>query len=100
MTKDQAIIFVIFYTIAFIILFKYYRYYQIRKKMIKIKCKVTDKTYRTGYEKNTYIYYYEYTYKNEIYNESDSLRFKILFNPNIKDELNIYINPKKPRKYI
>lgn len=100
MTKDQAIIFVIFYTIAIIVLFKYYKYYMMKKKMVFIKCIVTDKTYRTGYEKNTYIYYYEYTYKNETYNESDTIRFKFLFNPNIKDELGIYINRRKPNQAI
>ena len=100
MTKDQAIVFVICFSAAIILLLKYYKYYQLKKKMILIKCKVTDKTYRTGYDKNTYIFYYDYEYKNEIYKESDSIRFKLLFNPNIKDELNIYINPKKPEQAI
>ena len=100
MTKDQTIIFVICFTASFILLFKYYKYYQLKRKMILIKCKVTDKTYRTGYDKNTYIFYYDYEYKNEIYKESDAIRFKLLFNPNIKDQLNIYINPKKPEQAI
>ena len=100
MDQQEAIMFVLFFTIAVIILIKYYNYYKSKKNMILIKCLVTDKTYRTGYEKNTYIYYYEYQYKDETYTDSDSTRFKVLFNPNIKDELNIYINPKKPEKNI
>ena len=100
MTKDQTLFFIISFSISLILLFKYFNYYKAKKKMKLIKCRVTDKTYRTGYEKNTYIYYYEYIHNKEIYSDSDAIRFKILFDPNINDELYIYISNNNPNKTI
>ena len=95
--NDKAIIITICLSIACILLYKLYLYNLKKKNMILIRCRVTDTTYRTGYAKNTYIYYYLYTHNNEEYNTNDTTRFKLpLFNPKINDELNLYINPENP----
>ena len=99
--QDKAIIMTICFSIACILIYKLYGYFKKKKGMINIRCRVTDTTYRTGYAKNTYIYYYIYTYNGEEYTTNDTTRFKLpFFNPKINDEFAISIDPNKPNNNI
>ena len=101
MSNEETILFVIFFSIAFILIYKYIRLYLKRKKMIKINAIVTDVIKRTTYQKNMYVYYYKYKFKGEEYNTSDNTRVKILgFNPKINDTYEMFINTKKPSECI
>ena len=101
MHNEETILFVIFFSIAFILIYKYIRLYLKRKKMIKINAIVTDVIKRTTYQKNMYVYYYKYKFKGEEYNTSDNTRVKILgFNPKINDTYEMFINTKKPSECI
>ena len=101
MHNEETILFVIFFSIAFILIYKYIRLYLKRKNMIKINAIVTDVIKRTTYQKNMYVYYYKYKFKGEEYNTSDNTRVKILgFNPKINDTYEMFINTKKPSECI
>ena len=101
MHNEETILFIIFFSIAFILIYKYIRLYLKRKKMIKINAIVTDVIKRTTYQKNMYVYYYKYKFKGEEYNTSDNTRVKILgFNPKINDTYEMFINTKKPSECI
>lgn len=101
MSNEETILFVIFFSIAFILIYKYIRLYLKKKHMIKINATVTDVIKRTTYQKNMYVYFYKYKFKGEEYNTSDNTRHKILgFNPKINDTYEIFINTKKPSECI
>ena len=101
MSNEETILFVIFFSIAFILIYKYIRLYLKKKHMIKINATVTDVIKRTTYQKNMYVYFYKYKFKDEEYNTSDNTRYKILgFNPKINDTYEIFINTKKPSECI
>ena len=101
MSNEETILFVIFFSIAFILIYKYIRLDLKRKKMIKINAIVTDVIRKTTYQKNMYVYYYKYKFKGEEYNTSDNTRVKILgFNPKINDTYEMFINTKKPSECI
>ena len=101
MSNEEKILFVIFFSIAFILIYKYIRLYLKKKHMIKINATVTDVIKRTTYQKNMYVYFYKYKFKDEEYNTSDNTRYKILgFNPKINDTYEIFINTKKPSECI
>ena len=101
MHNEETILFVIFFSIAFILIYKYIRLYLKKKHMIKINATVTDVIKRTTYQKNMYVYFYKYKFKDEEYNTSDNTRYKILgFNPKINDTYEIFINTKKPSECI
>lgn len=65
MAKNDALMFVIFLSIAGICFYKWILIHVKMKNMIIIKCKCTDIITRTMYHKNIYEYYYVYEYKNE-----------------------------------
>ncbi len=97
MSKDETMAFVLLWSTAIILLYKWYQIYKKQRSYKKITCKVTDYTLRTTYHKNQHIYYYSYTYNKEEYTTSDTIRFKLFFfHPKIKDILTIYIDPKNP----
>ena len=101
MSNEEMILFVIFFSIAFILIYKYIRLYLKKKHMIKINATVTDVIKRTTYQKNMYVYFYKYKFKGEEYNTSDNTRYKILgFNPKINDTYKMFINTKKPSECI
>ena len=101
MSNEETILFVIFFSIAFILIYKYIRLYLKKKHMIKINATVTDVIKKTTYQKNMYVYFYKYKFKGEEYNTSDNTRVKILgFNPKINDTYEIFINTKKPSECI
>ena len=101
MSNEETILFVIFFSIAFILIYKYIRLYLKKKHMIKINATVTDVIKRTTYQKNMYVYFYKYKFKGEEYSTSDNTRYKILgFNPKINDTYEIFINTKKPSECI
>lgn len=101
MSNEETILFVIFFSIAFILIYKYIRLYLKKKHMIKINATVTDVIKRTTYQKNMYVYFYKYKFKDEEYNTSDNTRYKILgFNPKINDTYEMFINTKKPSECI
>ena len=97
MSSDQTIIFVICYSIAIILIYKFISFKTKTKNMEQIDATCTDTTLKTTYQKNIRMYYYTYTYKNEEYKTVDKTRFVIPgFNPKIKKIFKIYINPKNP----
>ena len=97
MSSDQTIIFVICYSIAIILIYKFINFKTKTKNMEQIDATCTDTTLRTTYQKNIRMYYYTYTYKDEEYKTADKTRFVIPgFNPQIKKIFKIYINPKNP----
>ena len=101
MSNEETILFVIFFSIAFILIYKYIRLYLKKKHMIKINATVTDVIKKTTYQKNMYVYFYKYKFKGEEYNTSDNTRYKILgFNPKINDTYEMFINTKKPSECI
>lgn len=101
MSNEETILFVIFFSIAFILIYKYIRLYLKKRHMIKINATVTDVIKRTTYQKNMYVYFYKYKFKGEEYNTSDNTRYKILgFNPKINDTYEMFINTKKPSECI
>lgn len=101
MSNEETILFVIFFSIAFILIYKYIRLYLKKRHMIKINATVTDVIKKTTYQKNMYVYFYKYKFKGEEYNTSDNTRVKILgFNPKINDTYEIFINTKKPSECI
>ena len=101
MSNEETILFVIFFSIAFILIYKYIRLYLKKRHMIKINATVTDVIKKTTYQKNMYVYFYKYKFKGEEYNTSDNTRYKILgFNPKINDTYEMFINTKKPSECI
>lgn len=101
MSNEETILFVIFFSIAFILIYKYIRLYLKKRHMIKINATVTDVIKKTTYQKNMYVYFYKYKFKGEEYNTSDNTRVKILgFNPKINDTYEMFINTKKPSECI
>lgn len=95
------IVFVVCFSIACILLYKLYGYYLRKKKMISIKGICTNSTYKTGYSKNSYIYYYSYTIDDKEYETNDTTRFKhLFFNVKIKDEVNMFVNPDDSKDII
>ena len=63
MAKNDALIFLIFLSIAGISFYKWILIHIKMKNMELIKCKCTDIITRTTYHKNIYEYYYVYKYK-------------------------------------
>ena len=101
MSNEQTIIFVICFSIAIILFYKFIKFKNKTKNMELIDATCTDTTLRTTYQKNIRMYYYTYTYKDEEYKTADKTRFQIPgFNPQIKKTFKIYINPKNPNNCI
>lgn len=101
MSNEETILFVIFWAIAFILIYKYIKLYLKKIHMKKTNATVTDVIKRTTYQKNMYVYFYKYKFKGEEYSISDNTRYKILgFNPKINDTYEIFINTKKPSECI
>lgn len=101
MKNEDILLFVVFFSIAFILIIKFLKVYLKKKHFIKTEAVVTDITKKTTYQKNIYIYYYEYQYNKKKYTTNDQTKYKILgFNPQIKDVYNIYINIKNPNDCI
>lgn len=100
MAKDISIIFVIFFSISGICLYKWIAIYSKVKYMNLIKCHVTDIINRTTYQKNIYDYHYTYKIKNEEYGTSDRLKCNYLWNPKINDELEMYVAKNNPNNTI
>lgn len=97
MNQDQTIIFVICYSVAVILIYKFIKFKTKTKNMEECVATCTDTTLRTTYQKNIRYYYYKYTYNKEEYSAADKTRFKIPgFNPERKKIFKIYINPKNP----
>lgn len=96
MAKDIGIIFVFVFSISGICLYKWIAIYNKIKTMNLIKCKVTDVINRTTYQNNIYDFHYSYIVNSEEYGTSDRLKFNILWNPKINDELDIYISKNNP----
>ena len=101
MSNEQTTIFVICFSVAIILLYKFIKFKIKTKDMELIDATCTDTTLKTTYQKNIRMYYYTYTYKGEEYKTADKTRFQILgFNPQIKKIFKIYINPKNPNNCI
>ena len=101
MSNEQTTIFVICFSVAIILLYKFIKFKIKTKDMELIDATCTDTTLKTTYQKNIRMYYYTYTYKGEEYKTADKTRFQILgFNPQIKKTFKIYINPKNPNNCI
>lgn len=101
MSNEQTTIFVICFSIAIILFYKFIKFKTKTKDMELIDATCTDTTLKTTYQKNIRMYYYTYTYKSEKYKTADKTRFQILgFNPKIKKIFKIYINPKNPNNCI
>ena len=101
MSNEQTTIFVICFSVAIILLYKFIKFKIKTKDMELIDATCTDTTLKTTYQKNIRMYYYTYTYKGEEYKTADKTRFQILgFNPKIKKIFKIYINPKNPNNCI
>ena len=101
MNNEQTLIFVICFSIAIILIYKYVLFRNKIKGKILIDATCTDTTLRTTYHKNIRIYYYKYTYEDEEYSTSDKTRFIILgFNPKIKETFKIYIDSKNPNNHV
>ena len=101
MSNEQTTIFVICFSVAIILLYKFIKFKIKTKDMKLIDATCTDTTLKTTYQKNIRMYYYTYTYKGEEYKTADKTRFQILgFNPKIKKIFKIYINPKNPNNCI
>ena len=94
MAKDTTLIFIIFFSIAGIYLYKWLNIHKKIKNMYLIKAHVTDVIQKTTYHKNIYEYYYSYTFQNEKYNTSDKLKYNFLWKPKIDDEVLMYIDKK------
>ena len=95
MSNDVTILLALFWGIAIILYYKWYKLNNRMKEMELITCKCTDTTLRTTYQKNIYIYYYTYIIDNEEYSTSDQSRFKLpFFNPKINQEFGIYVDSK------
>ena len=101
MSNEQTTIFVICFSIAIILFYKFIKFKTKTKDMELIDATCTDTTLKTTYQKNIRMYYYTYNYKSEEYKTADKTRFQILgFNPKIKKIFKIYINPKNPNNCI
>ena len=101
MSNEQTTIFVICFSVAIILFYKFIKFKIKTKDMELIDATCTDTTLKTTYQKNIRMYYYTYTYKGEEYKTADKTRFQILgFNPQIKKTFKIYINPKNPNNCI
>ncbi len=101
MSNEQTLIFVVCFSIAIILIYKYILFKKKTKNKILIDATCTDTTLKTTYHKNIRIFYYTYVYKDEEYNASDKTRFIIPgFNPKIKETLKIYIDSKNPANYV
>lgn len=92
MAKNIGIIFVFIFSISGICLYKWIAIYNKIKTMNLIKCKVTDVINRTTYQNNIYDFHYSYIVNGEEYGISDRLKFNILWNSKINDELDMYIS--------
>lgn len=97
MSQTETSIFIISFSIAFILLYKFIKFKIKAKDLVETKATCTDTTLRTTYQKNIRFYYYTYIWKNEEYKTSDKSLFKI---PGfeIKKTFKILIDPKNPNK--
>lgn len=101
MSNEQTLIFVLCFSIAIILIYKYILFKNKIKNKILIDATCTDTTLKTTYHKNIRIFYYTYTYNNEEYSASDKTRFIISgFNPKINRTFKIYIDSKNPTNYV
>lgn len=101
MTNDETIILAFCWGVAIILFYKWIKKNNEIKKMEQGTCVCSDKTLKTTYQKNIYIYYYTYLVNKEKYTTRDETRFKFpFFNPNINDELNIYYDKLNPQQVI
>ena len=101
MSNEQTLIFVVCFSIAIILIYKYILFKKKTKNKILIDATCTDTTLKTTYHINIRIFYYTYVYKDEEYNASDKTRFIIPgFNPKIKETLKIYIDSKNPTNHV
>lgn len=100
MAKVLSIIFIIFFSIAGICIYKWIAIYLKIRKMIPIKCKVTDIRNITTFEENIYDYHYVYKYNGKEYKICDSLLFNELWQKHIGDELKMYIDEKDPTSFV
>ena len=101
MSNEQTVIFVICFSIAIILFYKFIKFKNKTKNMELIDATCTDTTLRKKKKKNIRMYYYTYTYKDEEYKTANKTRFQIPgFNPQIKKTFKIYINPKNPNNCI
>lgn len=97
MSNEQTLIFVLCFSIAIILIYKYILFKNKIKNKILIDATCTDTTLKTTYHKNIRIFYYTYNYNNEEYSASDKTRFIIPgFNPKINRTFKIYIDSKNP----
>lgn len=95
MSNDVTILLALFWGIAIILYYKWYKLNERMKEMKLIPCKCTDTTLRTTYQKNIYIYYYSYIVDDEEYSTSDQTRFKLpFFKPKINQEFELYVDKK------
>ena len=94
MSNEQTILFVICYSIAIILIYKFINFKTKTKNMELIDATCTDTTLKTTYQKNIRIYYYTYIYKNEEYKTADKTKFLMPgFNPKIKKVFKIFPVP-------
>lgn len=101
MSNEQTLIFVLCFSIAIILIYKYILFKNKIKNKILIDTTCTDTTLKTTYHKNIRIFYYTYNYNNEEYSASDKTRFIIPgFNPKINRTFKIYIDSKNPTNYV
>lgn len=101
MSNEQTLIFVLCFSIAIILIYKYILFKNKIKNKILIDATCTDTTLKTTYHKNIRIFYDTYTYNNEEYSASDKTRFIIPgFNPKINRTFKIYIDSKNPTNYV
>ena len=66
MSNEQTLIFVLCFSIAIILIYKYILFKNKIKNKILIDATCTDTTLKTTYHKNIRIFYYTYTYNNEV----------------------------------
>lgn len=101
LSNEQTLIFVICFSIAIILIYKYIIFKNKTKNKILIDATCTDTTLRTTYHQNIRIYYYKYTYEGQEYSASDKTKFTIPgFNPKINRTFKIYIDSKNPTNYV
>lgn len=100
MAKTLSVIFVIFFSVAGICIYKWIAIYLKIRKMILIKCKVTDVRNITTFEETIYDYHYVFEYNGKEYKICDSLIFDEFWQKHIGDELNMYIDEKSPNNFV
>lgn len=101
MNNNETFLFVICYSAAIILIYKFIKYKIKTKSMKLIIATCTDITIRTTYHHNIRVYYYKYNYNNIEYTASDKSRLKIPgFNPQINKKFKIFIEPNNPNNCI